>query len=549
MQSEASTMKSAFFRTPLLGALITLTVVGCQESAGPPSASTPEPDTSLRVESSQPIVSFHWRGTRSVLADTNGAALQDIVSLPQTQGLLVQTLDKLAHAPWVSGGKEVEPRTASLLRPLLGHILQNETRLEVFRGDKGDITAALAVRLPPEESAQWRTNVFTIAQTYFGIRTPVSRPGDVHWVLASDTPELSTPLTLSFSQEGEWTLVVLAKDGSEAVPPSLSAGGAQVRPENTYWLRIRADLAALPASLSISTNIFSPLPFVDVTFRGENHKVQTEAIIHFSEELVLDLGQWHVPADLIDRPSSSFFAFRGLNHLLSKANVWKMAGFSEIPNQLFGWSFEEHPAFTFYAMRVSDAARFLAQVTHLLLPDGHGWKTKDEMAGFRRAAEHDGIEWQGLPYLWPFVRSAPTKEGVYVLGGTFAYSFPLEPLPTEFFESALSADDLVFYGWERTGIRLEQWLYITQFMRFVSGVDQLPFDSAAVSWIKALGSKLGESVTRVQVVNSRTIKLVRTSSLGFTASELHLLVDWLESPNFPLGLYSFSPQGKRAASQ
>jgi len=35
------------------------------------------------------------------------------------------------------------------------------------------------------------------------------------------------------------------------------------------------------------------------------------------------------------------------------------------------------------------------------------------------------------------------------------------------------------------------------------------------------------------------LTFARKSTLGFTALELHLLADWLESPRFPHGLHTF----------
>ena len=58
--------------------------------------------------------------------------------------------------------------------------------------------------------------------------------------------------------------------------------------------------------------------------------------------------------------------------------------------------------------------------------------------------------------------------------------------------------------------------------------------------------RLGNATTSLSLTASNQITLERRSTAGFTAAELHLLSDWLESPDFPRGLYS--TRSRRAAS-
>ena len=67
---------------------------------------------------------------------------------------------------------------------------------------------------------------------------------------------------------------------------------------------------------------------------------------------------------------------------------------------------------------------------------------------------------------------------------------------------------------------------------------QLPLESAAMSWLGAIKPRLGDTTTTVTLPDSHTLYFERISIVGFTAAELHLLVDWLESPTFPGGLHT-----------
>ena len=62
--------------------------------------------------------------------------------------------------------------------------------------------------------------------------------------------------------------------------------------------------------------------------------------------------------------------------------------------------------------------------------------------------------------------------------------------------------------------------------------------AASTAWLKAAEQLLGETTTFVTRENPQRLVLERHSTLGFTALELHLLADWLESPQFPHGLHT-----------
>jgi len=202
---------------------------------------------------------------------------------------------------------------------------------------------------------------------------------------------------------------------------------------------------------------------------------------------------------------------------------------------MFVWATDEQPRMTFFAAEVPQASNFVAQLTELVVPTGEGWTTANGMGGFKKSAAYDGIEWQGLPYLWPFLRSAGQR---FVLGGAFLYFPPVRPETMDWFATRLNDDDLIYYGWEKSGPRSEHWLFMGQFFRFTSGRAQLPFESPGVLWLKALTQQLGETVTRVDRASNSEFRFARVSSLGFTGIELQLLVDWLESPRFPRSLHT-----------
>jgi hypothetical protein len=60
-----------------------------------------------------------------------------------------------------------------------------------------------------------------------------------------------------------------------------------------------------------------------------------------------------------------------------------------------------------------------------------------------------------------------------------------------------------------------------------------------MAWLTAAAPKLGNCVTAVTKTGPGQLSFLRQSGAGLTALELHLLADWLESPQFPCGLHTF----------
>jgi len=128
----------------------------------------------------------------------------------------------------------------------------------------------------------------------------------------------------------------------------------------------------------------------------------------------------------------------------------------------------------------------------------------------------------------------------YALGGLIPCpAGDPNPPPTGIFHAVLDTPNLVYYQAEQTGDRIEDFLFITQSFRIIFNRPQLPAKSAATVWLKNLEPLLAGSTTLVTQAGPDKLAIKRKSSIGFTALELHLLADWLESPQFPRGLHTF----------
>jgi hypothetical protein len=138
----------------------------------------------------------------------------------------------------------------------------------------------------------------------------------------------------------------------------------------------------------------------------------------------------------------------------------------------------------------------------------------------------------------PFLRYEQAASRPFIFGGFFpsgaAPNSPSPGIPDEI----SSSTNLVYYDWEMAGDRVECWLYISQFCRFVMGLPQLPSDTAGVPWLQKLMHIQGNTLTLVRSETPTRISFDRRAAFGLTAIELLVFTDWLESPQFPIGFLS-----------
>jgi hypothetical protein len=534
----------SYSKNSMTGLLLLFAAVACGRSPNLPAGT--------KSETVETLATVRWTGTERIAADTNSVELQELAKLPESVKLTEQTLDKLSRAPWVLRHIPADTNASILLRPMLDDVVKYGCLFETDATGDQSPAFVIAVRIDSKQSSVWETNLAAVAESLAGNRpSPLAdnRPG---WILHSPIFNQEQPApnkeeaknnphaSAVFTRQNGWTVFGLAENlpAFDSLVKRILDREAKESSSSNLWLKATFDLPRLATRFSFSTNLFVSYPVIDLNLAGKNKKASTEMTLTFARPLDLHLPPWLVPTNLIANLSASFSAIRGLDGLLTTSPAWQNLKLDPPPDQLFVWAFEGEPRFTYFAAHVADAAGFVNRAGKMIVPNGEAWFHNNAMAGFKKSAEHDGVEWQGLPYLWPFLRSVTTNGQSYALGGSFIYTPVVHPLTNQFYEETFQSKDLVYYGWEKTGQRIEHWLFIGQFIRFVSGKAQLPFESPSVLWLKALESRAGESETWIHLTRPEQLRLTRSSSLGATAIELHLLADWLESPEFPRGLHT-----------
>ena len=182
----------------------------------------------------------------------------------------------------------------------------------------------------------------------------------------------------------------------------------------------------------------------------------------------------------------------------------------------------------------------MAQLAGRLVQNANPWLATNGEGYFQWSTNLPGLVWNGALILSPQIKPGIVNQQDYVLGGLAPFmEGNTNPPPAEFLRAVLSPTNLVYYQSEQTGARIEDGLFINQLFRLIFHKPQLPDTSAAALWLKNVEPLLGGSTTCVTQTGAEQLTFTRKSTIGFSALELHLLADWLESPRFPHGLYTF----------
>ncbi|HLP75277.1 MAG TPA: hypothetical protein VK327_00025 [Candidatus Paceibacterota bacterium] len=503
-------------------------------------AETVAPAVQAHDGSQDAVMRIHWLGKSRIGSDTNAAGLMAIWNLPETHALQRQTLEKLSSAPWrLMLGDKGTNAAGVLLQPILNDIVDSEFYLETRGFTNQPAETVFAIRLNAGQAALWETNLARVVESLTRIRPDFVKEAKSGWTLKKhDAPNL-----IEFKHVGDWVLIGLAQNRNALLGDwagQLNRTGAPFAVAGkTNWVEAYLDFAHIPSALPF-LRLDTPFgsPKISFALSGNGKDVLTKAEFQLKKSVGL-LKPWNVPTNLIDGNFVGFTAVRGLDSELGAATTGKLIKMGSNPDQAYVWSLPGVLMATYFAAPDTQASNKVERLTTDVLKWSGTYFKPEDLVQFERSHTFNGLEWKGVPFVSPFVRSIETNNADYIFGGFFNFLPPDSPFP-QALEALLKGNpNLVAYDWELTGRRIDQGIYVGQFVRMALHKAQLPSGSPGLLWLQAMAARLGNSATEVVKTAPDQLALNRKSTIGLTSLEVHLLVDWLESPDFPRGLHTF----------
>jgi hypothetical protein len=153
----------------------------------------------------------------------------------------------------------------------------------------------------------------------------------------------------------------------------------------------------------------------------------------------------------------------------------------------------------------------------------------------------------------PSLQAVEGSNGQFLFLSSFPRAANGKPMPDALISQVEGRTNLVYYDWELTGRRMQEWQILDKMIANRSRAESSHAQDDELvenEWLSGLGSLAGNTVTEITRVAPNELSFVRKAPVGFTAVELDLLADWICEANSgpihapqPAGL-PFPPPGK-----
>lgn len=485
------------------------------------SSKEAKPETLLR---------WSFAGTKAIAENKDLKVFNAIRALPQSAAMRDAIATNLANAVAsrygagatsngpakvkISGANSeampMQRGIAALIQPLVADLIQNESRFQMDTRGAEDADWFLAVKLPQDRVSVWSRH---LAQFATFSRMTGAAEAKTEWIASRDNYKLS------FSQSKDWTILE----------------GGFVDHNSKHSKAFRNALGKKRGKSVLDAEINSPLlariwsapnlaHYPKFTLKAEPRRdgFQSELLLDYPQDLGIKPEKWNVPSEMIFDPLIGFTAIQGIQKKLESLEKFKVLGAQQTPNQLFLWSQGISPFSVMAAADVKNPAQVVTNAArafaHAKLPSGN----------LELATNRTALLWLGLPIAVPFLEPAPAPYSSFLNAGLFPVRLhEPKPAPKELF-AQLNQKNLVFYDWEITSERIQQWIPIWQFHYLVRG-EYAPDNSApSAKFLQTLRTNVANTITVGTLENPKRIKFTRQSQLGASALEFVLLSHYLD---------------------
>jgi hypothetical protein len=505
-------------------------------------------------------IQYTFAGAADLAGNSNFNQVKAVFSTPPARHFQDLVLDRWAGVFWNALQLDPGGDSTALLRPLFNDLVQAESMGSFGGHDSNRMDFVLAARLDAKSAASWQHNLeqalhgkgeALTEEGFSGQRW--NRPGNNaiwifrarDWTVAGRGEDL-LPVRTEYLQH-------IKLDNRPAPVKKESWLHAAVDwPRLAYW----APLAHCPLKLART--------IVDLT--ASKGRLRATASVSYPEAVPWQPPPWRVPKGLVSDPLSSFTAARDLAPYLQSNETLSRLSDNPLAGQLYCWALRTMPLLSYAAWPVTDATNLMrklgteapAVLNPALEARNHTqltWKPKK-----------DQLFWNHIPVTGPTLQATHDKSGDFLLAELFPIESKLTPPPDQLWSQFEGHGDLVYYDWEVTGLRLQQWRLLSELLPVfptpspedaarrqkaaqnakLSPLNNQPQTPMLItdSWLAALTLPPANTVTEVTRTSPTELTLVRYSQFLFTGFELMLLSHWLaDAPVGPIDL-SLLPTAK-----
>ena len=475
---------------------------------------------------SAPQVAFeyHCAGASQLAEDAHLPTLHKVLASPSTTNLLNLARTRFSCLLTNSLRLGENPLSASLIEPLLSDVVGTES-LGSFGGASVNADSfILALRLEASRAQLWQDNLSKIfggsgdkftSQEFNGQRWNAGGSNSI-WIIPAR----------------DWLLVGRGEDFAPAQIEYLTqikANGRPVPALEHNWLE--ADCAS--ARLGGWLRLLRPAR-IHIAVALSEDKLQIGARILAADAISWKADPWQIPKDLMRGQIISFTAGQNVAAFLEmNPAVSQLAG-NPLTNQFYFWALDQMPLLNYMAWPEANASNVLESLSTTVPAAFNSELKRFDGTELFRPPQGNVLILRNIRLFVPVLQAVQGSNGPFLLLSSFPVAANAKPAPDALLSQVEGRSNLVYYDWEVTGRRLQEWQILGKMIANRS----LPQNSHAqddelveTEWLSALGSLPGNTVTEITRITPNELSVLRKAPIGFTAVELVSLADWVCDAN------------------
>ncbi len=471
---------------------------------------------------------YHCAGSAQLAGNTNLVTLNKGFALRSAPAVWKLAMTRISGLLANSFHLGTNASTASLIEPLLSDVVESESFASFGGSSTNFLGFVLALRLDEKRAQLWQDNLGKA----FG------RPGE--------------KLTMEEFNGWRWRMgasdsfwIIPARDwllvgrGDDLLPVQVEylrqvSRNGQPSPALTdNWLEADLDCPRLAAWLPDWLRL-AQLARIKIRMATETNNLHMTARVIYPETIPWKSGSWQPPVEFVSGPLVSFTVGQNIAAFLNLDPVFFRLDGNPFTNQFYAWGMSGLPFLTYMAWPVPNATNVMEELsTNAPAVFNPGLK---QFNGTQLAWQ---TRWRrlvlmNLRVILPYLEAAQGNAGEYLLAALLPPPHMKEPVPHDLWKPVNGRTNLVYYDWERTGTRLQQWRMLGRMLLTRSRAltdEMLGAQIHEERWLGALAPLVGdgETVTEITRVAPDELAVVRNSPIGFTGIELYLLSEWLST--------------------
>jgi hypothetical protein len=503
-----------------------------------PTVTRGEPEKSVEAP-----VKYRCAGLSQLANDSHLPTLHKVLTSRSTTNLLNVALIRLSGFLAASLGFGNNPSSASLIEPLLRDIMTTESLGCFGRGSVDRSAFFLALHLEAPRAQLWQDNLGKIfggsgdkfmSQDFEGRRWNGGGSNSV-WII----------------QARDWLLVGRGEDFADPQTECLQQIKARGSPDPLSehdWLE--ADFASDRVGGWFQ---FLQPARIRITVAASEDKLQIAARILAGDAIPWTAEPWKIPKDLIQGQIISFTAGQNVAAFLKMDPALSQLPGNPFTNQFYCWALDQMPLLNYMAwpeVSASNTLETLSTAAPAALNPELKLLNGTELV---RPPQGNTLALRNIRLFVPSLQAVEGSNGQFLFLSSFPRAANGKPMPDALISQVEGRTNLVYYDWELTGRRMQEWQILDKMIANRSRAESSHAQDDELvenEWLSGLGSLAGNTVTEITRVAPNELSFVRKAPVGFTAVELDLLADWICEANSgpihapqPAGL-PFPPPGK-----